>query len=127
MASHTVTITYRNAAGTLTSTKTLTNIGEINIDEAIAASSTNHEIDVAIDVSTVVMLGITCDRAVTIKTNSTSSPPDTFTLPAGEMIEWHTGAIGSNPLTTDVTKFYVTTPSGAVSNFSVRVLLDMSP
>lgn len=127
MASHTITTTHRNAAGTLTATKTLTNIVEINVDETIAASTTNHEIDVVIDVSAVVMLAIYCDRAVTIKTNSTGSPADTIALPAGDMITWYTGRLDSLILTTDVTKIYVTTPSGAVSNFSMRILLDLSP
>src|SRR5688572_18018962 len=61
----------------------------------------------AIDVSQLVYLHISADKAMTLETNDSSSPDDTITLVADKPVVWFTGCGMDCPLTVDVTELYV--------------------
>lgn len=87
--------------------------GKTSISKTIPANSTNAEIDVVVDVSTVVVAAIEANKNCTVKTNSTSAPDDTLTLLANKAVGWKTNDVASLFLTADVTKLYVTTGAEA--------------
>lgn len=91
-------------------------VGDPNTGLALAIG-TNVQVTLACDVSQVGVVFITATTACTISVNDVSggSPTATITVPAGGVIEWHTGGQGTNPLGgTDVTKLYVTNAAATV-------------
>lgn len=83
----------------------------VALDTTIPASSTDLAHPIAIDVSQLVVCGIYASAAMTLETNSGSSPAETISLAAGEAIVWSTGD-NDKPLNTDVTAIYVTSTAG---------------
>jgi hypothetical protein len=83
---------------------------EVNVDVTIAASQTNSPVTCAFVLANVKSLFILSSQAVTLKTNSTSSPGNTISLKAGIPLEW-TNSAGyySIPFAADVTILYITT------------------
>lgn len=92
-------------------------------DEAVVvqkslAIGTNLEIDVAVNLSQVVAMGIEADKDCTVKTNNSTTPDDTVVLKAGQPLMWITGdPAGTQFFTADVTKFFVTTTVVTVVKF----------
>lgn len=114
-------ITYTATGGAVaisgvTSNASGTSGTEIDVD--VAASTTNQMFTIAIDVSELESLFLVTDGDMTIKTNSGSSPDDTFTMVANMPLIWVRGYPTSNPLGTDVTALYLTTGSGSAVNLS---------
>jgi hypothetical protein len=125
---HRVGITYSSDAGTITNTTdTYTGDGEGNFDGTIASGVTNAEVDVTVDVSAIKSFVMFSTQAVTVKTNSTSAPDNTIALTAGHQLVWTTDHIEANPLTADVTKFYITNASGSAAAVKFRFLVDATP
>lgn len=99
-----------NRAGAEPLTKTVSVSGdlEVNADVTVPLSSTDLRITMAIDVSALKSLYITCDKGVKLETNSSSAPDDTLNVAAETPITWHATSGLDCPLTADVTDFYVT-------------------
>ncbi len=93
-------------------------------DLSIADGLTDQEVVMTVDVSQLKALMITSDQAVTLETNNATSPIDTFALKANEPLIWWTGSLFTNPLTADVTKFFVTNASGKTANVKIVSLQD---
>lgn len=70
---------------------------------------------------------ILSDQDLTLKTNSTGSPDDTIILTANKPVIWYAGCGWTNPLTVDVTKFYLTNGGGTSATFRARFLYDSTP
>lgn len=81
---------------------------------------TDQEIDIALLIAKMKGIAIVADKACTLKTNSTSSPGNTFTLTANKPIIWASGDASANPVTVDITKFYLTT---TVINTTLKLIL----
>jgi hypothetical protein len=125
---HRVGITYSSDAGTITNTTdTYTGDGEQNFDGTIATGTTNGEVDLALAVAAIKSFVMFSTQAVTVKTNSTSAPADTINLTAGHQLVWTTDHIDANPLTVNVTKFYITNTSGSAATVKFRFLVDATP
>lgn len=79
----------------------------------IPASSTNYLVAGSFAFAKVSAVWLYCDAACTLKTNSSGSPAQTFTLAANVPLLW-LGASDPrvNPFTADVTAFYVTCSAG---------------
>jgi hypothetical protein len=95
---------------------------------AVPASSTT-EIDVVFPFDVTVFV-LKTDKAVTVKTNSSSVPDDTIALLAGGSKLFGTNGtqtIGTNPLTTDVTKLYVVNAGTDIANVEMRAGYDPTP
>jgi hypothetical protein len=129
MFTHTVSKSYKTDAGTSSSiTYTKTGPTEINYDGTIAASTTNHEVDLVFTHASITSICIYASAAVTIKSNSTSAPDSTVTLADGQQIIWNSNENGTNPfVAADVTKLYITNASSTTaSTVKIRILLNLA-
>lgn len=130
MATHSVTWTVNAPGGQVTASKSYTATGHALVqDESIANGQTAFQINIAIDVSALVSLWIHSDQAVTIKTNSSSTPDDTLTPAAGIPIQWTNDSEYANPFASavDVTTIFVANSSGATATLNIRALQDATP
>ena len=121
---HKITHELQIGSETLLNEQTLSGNGRQSISETIADSTTDGLVAFALDVSECASFFILADQALTVKTNSSGSPADTLTLSAGVPYLWHTGAIDSFQLGTDVTALYVTNASGEDATLRIEALYD---
>ncbi len=122
---HKVLTTYRTANGDVCGTATETADAEIAVDVSLSAESADVEIDVAFVRSKCKSILLYADKAVTIDTNSTSSPGDTIELQADKPWVWQNGGYVAQPLQADVTKLYAS--AALATTLKVRVLYDSTP
>lgn len=122
-------ITYTMTAavndGTQTISKTVTLTGsDTRIDEAIPASQTNLLVNFALDISKCVGFYMVSDVAMTVKTNSSGSPQETFTLTADEPVFWNDAMSMtiSSLFAGDVTALYVTNTTAGT--LRIRAIYD---
>lgn len=99
---------------------------------SIADGVTDQEVVMSIDVSALKALYLLSDKAVTIETNNSGAPVNTFTLAANAPFVWTADMpalrdTAGAAVTTDVTKFYITNASGATATINIRVLQDSTP
>lgn len=94
-----------------TVTKTVT--GNVSIEEVVANSTTNGLIACAFPATGLKMFAICSDKDVTVKTNSSGSPQETWALKANQPKYWCENDPGSAPVAGAVTALYVTNSSGA--------------
>lgn len=130
MLTHTRNIRYSTDEGRITDTdEAITGDGEQAYDGLIATSGTpNVEVDLAFPFAKVKSVVIYSAQAMTIKSNSTSAPDDTFVVPAGKQVAWNTNDINPCPFTANVTKLYLTNGSASLTSVvKIRVLLDVTP
>ena len=124
MFTHSITQGYSDSAGSVkTVTTNFTGQALEGWDGVVAAGATNAPIDADWVNANVQSLMIWSDQAVTVKTNSSSSPAQTITLLANQMIEYGVGIGLTNPFTTDVTALFVSNAGGVNANFKLRVLM----
>ena len=131
---HTVGITYRTAAGTITSTTdSYTSDSEINEDVQVPATTTDKEIDVSFDPTKVKSMVLYSDKTVSLKTNAVGTDAvDSIALTAQKQVVWNSdsgsdipfGGAGHN---TPITKFYVTNGGLVAANLKFYCLLDLTP
>lgn len=94
---------------------------EVSVDQTIAASQTNKQVTCVFATATLQSLFMLAEKGATVKTNSTSSPGNTFVLKAGIPFEWSVSAgYYSNPVAADVTTIYVTTT--AATRLQIKAL-----
>ena len=135
----TINTTYTNEAGTSV-VKSVTLTGDMvnTIErEGIAAGEINVEFDVPLTVANILAFGMSVKKSkgegsdktvgATVKTNSTSTPAETFLLTAENGLSWSDGDPAVNPLATDLTKLFVTNTGTAKIDFAFRVLIDSTP
>lgn len=124
---NTVTKAVQTPAGIISKSVAYTGTERISIELTIPTATTNQEITIAFTRAQLQSLYIVSDYALTLKTNSTSSPGDTITLQADVPWNWETGGYFSQPLAADVTKIYATNASGSTATLQIEVLLDSTP
>lgn len=124
---HVLTLSWARSGEAIAANVTVEADGETNRNLTVPASTTDFRTNIAIDVSEVKSLYIHSDVSVTIETNSSSAPDDTLTVAAGKPLVWYTGCGLANPLTTDVTDFYITNATGGPAAVKIRVLIDETP
>lgn len=99
---------------------------ESNFNEAVPAGNT-VSITLPITVANIVSFYIESDQAVTLHTNSNTTPVQTFSLAAGTALAWNSGNnpnLGTNPLTTNVTAIYVVNAGAATATIKGGFLLN---
>lgn len=122
---HTITRGYRDSSGrTIQSTEPSSGNTESNFDGTVAGTTTNHEFDFLLTAAALQACCISCDQAITIKTNSSSMPQETITLAAGQNVIWDLSFDGSGkiPFAGNVTKLFVTNSGSVAANLSIRAL-----
>ncbi len=105
--------------------------GEVRFDGSIAGGGSPVEIDLAFPFAKVKSFAAYADGAVTLKTNSSSSPADTLTIPGG-LTAWNqndsfSANVPTCPFTVDVTKVYAVNAGSVAVNLKLRLLLDVTP
>jgi hypothetical protein len=120
---HTLTQSYATNVGTVTSaTLTFTGDSEDDLDVAVPANATNQNYAIQFNKTALQSILITCDQAVTIKTNSSSSPQDTINLGANTPVIWYAASGATSPFAGNVTGIYVTNPANVAANLKIRGL-----
>lgn len=97
----------------INATVTKTVSGNVSIEETVANATTNGLIACSFPATGLKMLAICSDRDVTVKTNSSGSPQETWNLKANQPHYWCENDPGSAPVAGAVTALYVTNASGA--------------
>ena len=125
MPSQTISISLQSSDKSVGQSTTVTDAVGKAVDETLAPSTTNTEVDVVLKAAhtkSVFLQSVGGD--LTIKTNSTGSPGDTVVLTAGQVLFWSsTAVIGTNPFpSADVTKLYLSSTAGTV--FNLRAIVD---
>ncbi len=99
----------------------------VDIDDTVADSETDFQINAAIDVSAAKVIYLHSTQNVTVETNNGGSPDNTINLVANIPYLWTHDGYAVNLLTVDVTAFYITNASGSSATFTVKVLQDATP
>jgi hypothetical protein len=97
---------------------------ENNLDEPIADSVSDDLVAWACDLTQLKSFYMVADKALTIKTNSSGTPDDTFVLTANEPMVWTENCGLANPFSQDVTALYVSNSSGSATVLKIRKLED---
>lgn len=136
MPSHTISMSL-NDGGDALPTMSFNVSGEGLQQLAVPAPNDAADLEIAIAFTLAELKSILlyASKALTIKTNSSSTPDDTIDLPAGKPWAWQAGgpAEGANTgqlLTADVTAFFVTNPGSTSADDTtlyIRVLSDATP
>lgn len=140
MNTATVTTTFKDASGSLVVT-TESISGDLTQDierEDIAIGATNIEFGIVLDISTIQAIGFGISKSrgqesaltalATIKTNSSSTPDDTFTITATNGVCWiNKPGVAANPFSADVTKIFVTNTGTGKIDFILRAVCDSTP
>lgn len=101
--------------------------GTVEVSESVADSSTDAQINVAIDFSALGALLIVSDQDVTLETNNGTTPDDTFSLLANKPLIWFSDSYFDCPLTVDVTAVFITNSSGSTATITIRANQDATP
>jgi hypothetical protein len=108
----------------------LTGDAEDNRNLTIANAVTDQQVIIDFKrTSATVLFYLVADVVLTVKTNSTSAPDNTWTTIANTPIVWYNG-IGHAVtvfIAADVTKLYITNASGGSATVSIRLLKDSTP
>lgn len=124
---HKVGQSYSDDSGTVTSTvATYTDDSEVALDASVPASTTNKEYDLAVSKTDIKSMVLYSDVAVTIKTNSSSTPQETIALAAKQSLIWASDHSETCPFANDVTKFFISNAGTAAANVKFRALLHTS-
>jgi hypothetical protein len=118
------TLEYSVKFGGLQTTATYDASGGLrpDVSETIPPSSTDLPLAWVCDVSQISAIEFLASAAMTVETNSGSSPGNTITLVANKPVFWFVGCGWACPLTVDVTALYITSTAGGT--FSIRALVD---
>lgn len=109
-------------ADIVSGTVAASNEGGIQMDVTLTSSQANKEVSLTFlgtDL-TAGFLVFFSDKALTIKTNSSGSPDNTFTVAAG-------GFFRVTTLAADITKIYLTNGAAAAAVVKIRGLKDVTP
>lgn len=114
------------AGGSLSAKKNYTGNLELSVSES-APNSATTAVTVALDVSAIKGIVLYSDRALTVKTNSASTPDNTIVLKAGVPYVWTTDSYDSLLLTADITSLHLVNASGGTAAFQMAAVVDPTP
>ena len=125
---HTLIVAWQSGGSTIDGRVSSVGGLEVNVDEAIPENATDLQVAFALDVSQLKSLFIMSDKAIVIKTNSSSAPDNTFEIAADTPWMWNSGSgqaltdTSGAAVSSDVTKIYVTVTDAAA--LKIRALVD---
>jgi len=117
--SHQVQFSISDGALRINAAATVNPTASSSVDETVATGATNELITVAVESTALKMFVLSSDQDVTIKTNSSGSPQETFTMKANKPLVWMDGSPSASPIAGDVTALYVTNASGSTANIKM--------
>jgi hypothetical protein len=120
----TVRVTKGASEGTTSISSTVDHTVETvtKMQEVFADGVTNGQVLVAIDVSQLKAFAMVSNVALTVKTNSSGSPQETFALVANKPVVWQEGEAAI--FAGDVTQIFVTNASGSSATLQVMIGLN---
>lgn len=130
MPSHSYTIVWSQGSQSFQVEKVYTADGEKNTEITVPNGTTNQQINIALEVdptNKVVSVLINASVAMTLKTNSSGTPQETFSLTANSPILYRNDDGRANIFAGDVTSFFVTNASGAEGILTIKILEDVTP
>lgn len=102
--------------------------GVVEVNEIIPDGSTNLQLFVSLAAGALMLFSIVVSGgALTIKTNSSSVPDDTFTILPGEPFHWTSDDGIDEPLDASITSLFVTNASGAAARLEIQAASDVTP
>ena len=126
--SHTITNTWTNGGAPIAKSVILAGGVEMNIEESIAGSSTDVQVNCPIDVSALKSIYMVADKDLTIQTNDGGSPDNTIALKANVPFVWDASSgYFPNVLTVDVVALFVTNGTADAAALQIRTLSDPTP
>lgn len=128
MLTHTLVIGFRGGDA-ITKQPSVEGGAEINLDELIPAATNDKATIFAMDVSQLKSLFMVSDRAVTIETNNSGAPINTFSLLPNVPFVWQVGGpalrdTAGTAVVTDITQLFITNPGAADALVQIRALFD---
>ncbi len=121
---HKVNTSYSTDEGPVVSSfDTQTGNTEVGFDGTIAATTDNIEVDIGFAHTPTKALEFWSSTALTVKTNSSSSPTQTISLTANQALIWTVAHPESNPITADVTKLFLSNDTSGIATVKIRVLV----
>jgi hypothetical protein len=105
------------------STFTYSADSEAGLNLVVAGLTTNQPIAIALTIAQIRSMVIWSNLAVTLKTNSSGSPQDTFNLVADKPLMWDTDTWYPIPFLGNVTEMFVTNPGAQAATVVLRFLL----
>lgn len=127
---HKVTRRYETEGELVEQIKVITVDAEDNRDVSVPDETTDHLVNIAIDVSLLKSFYLDSDQDVTIETNDGATPDDTLTIKKDSPLIWDADDDQLNPFASavDVTKIYITnTGNSAAAAVRIRVGQDSTP
>lgn len=124
---HTLVQSLTTPGGQTSVSKQYTAAGSIEIEETVPATTTHMPLSLAIDISQLKSIIISSDVALTLKTNSSSSPTDTLAIKAGVPYIWNVDSYDTCKITADVTSAFLTNATGGAATVTMRGLYDPTP
>jgi hypothetical protein len=94
-----------------------------SIDSTLTSSQADKEFTMAIDVSEMKSWVMLSSTDCVVDTNDSATPDDTINLVGGVPLVWCDGWGYTNPLTTDVTKFFVTNSEAEAATFQFAAVV----
>lgn len=136
---YTISETLKTKNGSVTITAdTVEADGEQVIEREIPGNTSNVEFNLTVAFARIRAIGMGCknspsqaaglsDAQMVIKTNSTSTPGNTFTIKPATGRVWYHGKEDANPVTADITKLYISNTGGKKGIVSIYILEDKTP
>lgn len=124
---HAVTVTWKNGSNQVSGIASKASDGEDNRDVTLTASQADVEVAAAFTTSNLVSIFIYSTQDLTLETNSSSAPDDTFAIKAGRPFFWQKDTGIPIPFTATVTKFFLTNGAASAADVNIRILKDSTP
>lgn len=126
---HNISLVFKSSSGkTISAALAVNSAEEVNISIPIPANSTAYQINFAIPVlARLNDLVFLSDQNLTIKTNSSGSPANTYALVAGIPFYWTVTSGVANPVTTVVTTAFVVNANAVIANLDMIIGQDIIP
>jgi hypothetical protein len=96
---------------------------EAGLNTVVPGLTTNQAVALTLTISEIRSMVMWSNEAVTIKTNSSGSPQDTFALVAGKPLMWDTDTWFPIPFLGNVTEMFITNSGAQSATVVLRFLL----
>jgi hypothetical protein len=126
---HNITLSFKSSSGkTISAAIGLNSMEEVNISLPIPANSAAYQLNLSIPVlARLNDLVFLSDQNITLKTNSSGSPANTYVLVAGVPFYWTVSSGVANPVTTPVTAIFVVNSGSIAANLDIIIGQDVIP
>lgn len=119
MATHRKSTRASSGDFTIEKTKSSSPATEVAFEKSIPDASTNLEFSIFVESTGLKSFSIWADKSMTVKTNSSSTPQETFTLNGTDFGANWIDPEASPPIAGDVTTIFVTNSSGAAGTLKL--------